>query len=156
MDDLNTINKDIYTISDLKKRLNILHLYFSKKIFGGPSTKLSGDELLWINSLPKSFLNQFDKNNCTQKLSRLGSKTNQFPYLTIYLPFETNDEAVKLIGSMVKQLFNSNLLLDIKYNPALLAGCELVWKGIYKDYSLKTRIEERRGEILESFKKFLR
>lgn len=155
-DDLNTISKDIYTVSGLKKRLRVLRSYFSKNFFGAPFTDLSENDLLWINSLPKSFLSQFEKSNLTQKLYRLENKSNQLPFLTMYLPFEANGETAKLIGSMVRQLFNPNLFLDIKYDPSLLAGCALVWKGIYKDYSLKERIEERKGEILEGFKKFLR
>lgn len=154
--DLDIIVKDTYTISGLKYRLRILRAYFSKIFFGAADLILKENNTVWINSLPKDFLAKFDKNNTSQKIAELEKKISQLQPLTLYLPFETNDEAIKLIGELTRKLFNPKLLLDIKYNPTLLAGCALSWKGTYKDYSLKATIEGRKTEILESFKKFLR
>lgn len=154
--DLEMILKDTYTISGLKSKLRILRAYFSKIFFGAADLVLNEDDTLWINSLPKDFLAKFDKNNITQKIAELEKEMGQLQLLTVYLPFEVNEEAISSIGSKARGLFNPELLLDIKYNPALLAGCALSWKGIYKDYSLHEKVAEKKLEISQSFKKFLR
>lgn len=157
MDDLfNILLTDSYTLSVLRQRTRVLKSYFSKIFFGTGDSVLDEHDLAWINSLPKDFLAKFDKNNITQYLTELETKISQVQPLTVYLPFEVNDEAIKLIGGMARKLFNPKLFLDIKYDPTLLAGCALSWKGIYQDYSLKKKIEERKTEILAGFKTFLR
>ena len=155
MDDLDIFLKDTYTLSDLKARSRALHSYFSRIFFGGADS-LADRDMLWINALPKDFLAKFDKDNSSRQISALENKIKELPLLTLYLPFEASEEAIRIIGSMTRQLFQSQLLLDIKYDPTLLAGVALVWKGVYKDYSLRSRIEERKKEISDSFKKFLR
>lgn len=157
MDDLfNILLTDTYTLSALRHWTRVLKSYFSKIFFGTADSVLDEHDIIWINSLPKDFLAKFDKNNITQNIAELEKKISQLQLLTVYLPFEVNDEAVKLIGGMARKLFNPKLFLDIKYDPTLLAGCALSWKGIYKDYSLKKKIEERKTEILAGFKTFLR
>lgn len=156
-DDLfNILLTDIYTLSTLRQRIKVLKSYFSKIFFGRADLVLNENNIVWINSLPKDFLEKFDKNNITQSIAELEKKMSQLQPLTVYLPFEANEEAIKLIGGMARKLFNPKLFLDIKYDPMLLAGCALSWKGIYKDYSLKKRIDERKIEILAGFKTFLR
>ena len=157
MDDLlNILLKDIYTLSALRHRIRVLRSYFSKIFFGTADLILNENDIVWINSLPKDFLEKFDKNNTTQKIAELEKTIGQLQPLTVYLPFEANDEAVKLIGGMARKLFNPKLFLDIKYDPRLLAGCALSWKGIYKDYSLHQKITEKKQAISLSFNKFLR
>ena len=41
-------------------------------------------------------------------------------------------------------------------DPRLIAGAALVWKGVYRDYSLRAKLEQKRQELLEEFRKFLR
>lgn len=155
MDDLDIFLKDTYTLSDLKTRLRALHSYFSRIFFGGADS-LTDRDLIWINTLPKDFLAKFDKNNLSGQMTALENKIKELQLLTLYLPFEANEETIKILGSMTRQLFQSQPLLDIKHDPTLLAGAALVWQGVYKDYSLRARIEEKKVEILDSFKKFLR
>lgn len=158
MDDiLSTILKDTYTLSQFKKRLKILQSYFQQQFFHSLATEsLTPKDSLWFKSLPKSFMESFSKDNLSQNLGSLTKKISSMQILTVYLPIDVTDEALDQIGSKVRNLFGEKFLLDIKYNPNLIAGCALSWKGIYKDYSLHSKISERRLAILQSFKKFLR
>ena len=156
-DILEIILKDTYTLSTAKHRVRLLKTYLYQKLFGESIPgALEDRDLRWLNSLPEGFLEKFNRDNVLSNLSELEKRINQFTPLIFYLAFEINDEATVLIGTRVREYFGPNLLLDIRFNPALLAGCALSWKGIYKDYSLKAQIEARKMEILESFKKFLR
>lgn len=151
-----TLLQNTYTLQHLKHRLKILKIYFSQVFFKASQESLNEGDNLWVNSLPKDFIVSFSKDNCLNRLGELENEINQLQTLILYLPFEVTAEALEKIGQKARILFNPSLVLDIKYNPSLLAGCALVWKGIYKDYSLKAMIEARKMEILESFKKFLR
>ncbi len=156
MDDLAVILKDTYTLSSLKLRLRILRAHFSKIFFGASDLTLDENDSAWLQSLPKDFLAKFDKDNLTYRISRLENSIKELQFLTLYLSFEANEETEGLIGSMTRQLFRSQIVLDIKYDPALLAGCALSWKGVYRDYSLRAKIEGKKEEVLQSFRKYLR
>lgn len=154
---LSTFLKDTYTLSQLKHRLKILRIKLSQQFFGGQSEDtLSPLDLKWFDSIPKELLSLFNKDNYSRLISDMELSLSKLQMLTVYLPFEANDDALKDIGTKSRQLFGEQFLLDIKYNPELIAGCALSWKGIYKDYSLHARIEERKQVIGESFKKFIR
>lgn len=154
---LNIILKNTYTVFQFKRRLKLLQSYYQQKFFQAATVEiLPAQDTEWFNSLPKSFADSFNKNNLSENLTNLINKINTMPVVTLYLPFEANEETLDQIGIKVRSFFGPTLLLDIKYNPVLIAGCALSWKGIYKDYSLRSRIDEKKPVILESFKKFLR
>ena len=152
---MNDILKDTFTLSQLKSRIRALKGSFLKKFFGGeiPNTAL---DLNWISSLPPSFNQQFTKDNVYRIFDELEAQISKLPILTIYLTFEPDEATTYQIGSFARKTFRNTLLLDIKLDPALLAGCALVWNGVYKDFSLRAKLQENRVKILDNFKKFLR
>ncbi len=154
---LNTILDTTYTLSSLKHRIRILKSYLEEKLFGRAEKELlESTDKDWLNSLPSQLLEKFNKDNLLSQIAELENKLTEVSVLTLYLAFEVDDQAAYALGTKARTLFNPTLILDIKFNPALVAGCALVWKGIYKDYSLKSQIESRKSEILEGFQKFLR
>lgn len=156
-DFLNILLKENYTLSQLKSRLKIIKSQLSKKFFGGEEGEvLTSKDSAWFNSLPKEAIGKFNKDNLSQLLTDLANKINNLEILTIYLSFEADDDVLDQIGQKARETVGKILVLDIKYNPSLIAGCALSWKGIYKDYSLHSRIGERRLAISQAFKKFLR
>lgn len=158
MDILNTLLTNTYSLIQLKHRLNILKSYLLKTFFGNLQTSpILKEDLDWLNSLPEQFYQQFNKDNVYTIFENLEKLVLNLNPLTIYLTFEPDDITLAQIAAYARKTFdNSNLLLDIKFDPKLIAGCSLVWKGVLKDYSLKVRIEEKKEEILTNFKQFLR
>ena len=154
---LNTILKDTYSLAQLKHRLMILKTNLLKTFFGGTdNAPLLPQELNWLKSLPPNFYLQFNKDNVYDIFSALEKTVGKLPELTMYLTFEPDDQTLSQIGIYARKNFGSTLLLDIKLDPKLIAGTSLVWKGITKDYSVKSRLEEKKAEIFQGFKKFLR
>ena len=82
-------------------------------------------------------------------------KIESLRVLTLYLTFDPDEEALSQIGGYVRTNFPNIQLLDIKFDPNLIAGAALSSGGVYKDYSLRTKINERKAVILDNFKKFL-
>ena len=155
-DILNTVLINTYTLPQLKHRLSTLKTYLEQGFFGAPLPQSLQMDNPWIKSLPPDFLQSFNKDNLTEIFKETESRINNLPLLVLYLAFKADDTTQEQIGIFIRKTFNSPLLLDIKYDPRLIAGCALSGKGIFHDFSLKMKIEEKKLEILQSFKKFLR
>lgn len=157
---LNIILKDTYSLTSLKHRLRILKSNLLKTFFGGENNQtlsFTAQDLNWLQFLPEGFYRKFNKDNVYQILTGLEKGISGLPTLTIYLTFEPDDTTLSRIGSVARKTFNSPfLILDIKLDPNLIAGAALVWKGVYRDYSLRAKVENRKLEIIGEFKKFLR
>lgn len=155
---LPTILKDTFTLIQLRHRLKVLKSHLLKALFGGKDQYLiSREDLNWLATLPQTFFKNFTKDNVYKILDDIQKRCDQLPALTIYLPIEAGDNICLQIGSYARQSFaNSQILLDTKFDQSLIAGCALVWRGMYRDYSLRAKIESKKEEILGSFKKFLK
>ena len=153
---LQIILKDTYSLSQLKHRLSVLKTSLEQTFFGGEEKILNQADQVWVKSLPTGLLQNFDKNNIVTIFEDLKKGINKLQILTIYLSFDPDEAAISQIGEFAKKTFQTPHLLDIKYDPGLIAGCSLVWKGIYKNYSLKSKIDEKKLEVLRSFQAFLR
>lgn len=156
-DILTTIFKNTYSLNQLKHRVSVLKQHLLHKFFGGEVKTLSENDAAWLKSVSEEFMKQLNKDNVYQIFEYLEKQIVSIKPLIIYLTFEPDDQSLAEIGEMVRKTFNNQaLVLDIKYDPRLIAGAALSWNGLYRDYSLKARIEERKMVILESFKKYLR
>lgn len=152
---LNIILNDTFSQAQLKHHLLILRSHLSQKIFGSEA-QFSPADVNWLNSLPQNFFSQFNNQNAYQLLDALDAEAKKITPLVIYLAFEADEGTILQICNFARTaLQKPDLILDVKFNPLLIAGCSLSWKGIYKDYSLKAKIDQRKEEILQSFKKFL-
>lgn len=156
-DILSIILKDTYTLANLKHRINVLKSYLLENLYGAEQKKeFEAKDLVWLKSLPSPFYQNFNKDNVSSLFSELEKKVTELKTLTLYLTFEADNSSLAEIGTYARKNFGNSLILDIKYDPHLIAGCALVWKGIYRDYSLRSKIEEKKSMILDSFKKYLR
>lgn len=155
-DTLAIILKDTYSLSQLKHRLRILKSSLLKAFFGGANLSFSPEQLSWLKSLPTDFYHKFTKDNVYQIFTEMEKEISKLKTLTMYLTFEPDSAALYEIGAYIRTNFGPGFLLDIKLDPALIAGTALVWKGVYKDYSLRAKLQARKTETLQEFKKFLR
>ncbi|MBI2039902.1 hypothetical protein HYT18_02420 [Candidatus Microgenomates bacterium] len=153
---LNTILKDTYTLTLLKHRLRVLKNYLLNQLFTASKVSLNPEDLTWLNSLGPAFYQQFNKDNVEEIFSRLEAEIKKEQLLYLYLPFVAGNQVVSQIGGQIRHIFEKVVLFEIRFDPSLIAGCAISWKGVYRDYSLRAKIDQRKGEILQSFKKFLR
>lgn len=151
--------KNIYTKTDSLRRARILTQVLDQKLFNSSediAKQLNQDDLEWLNGLDKEFLESFNKQNLASQLNWLKDSINQINYLTLYIPFEMPLEEKKNIGQKLRSTYGPRFLFEIKLNPLLIGGCALVWKGIYRDYSLKNRIEQQKQPILSILKEYIK
>lgn len=153
---LNIILENTYTLPDLKHRVRILKNYLEVKIFN----KTSSEEIIpadsdWLSSLPKDFLFKFNKNNISEFFENLEQEINKISPLVIYISFDINEQVKSKINAWFRQNLTSKIIFETRFDPNLIGGLALTFNGIYKDYSLRARIEEQREVILTEFKKYV-
>ena len=158
-DILAIILKDTYSLTQYKHRLRILKSNLLRTFFGSESEtiSLSTQDSDWLKSLTENFYQKFNQKNVYEIFSGLEKMDANLPVLIMHLAFEPDDATLNQLGSFARKTFNvPSLLLSFKFDPNLIAGTALTWKGVYKDYSLHAKIEEKRNEIAQGFKRFLR
>lgn len=153
---LDTILTNTYTVQDLRHRVRLLKSHLENILFGHHREELSPEDSSWISSLPESFISQFNKDNIYSSFSELEGQIKTLNPLVLYLTFEAGQEQIEQIGLWVKKKLTQAKVFEIKIDPGLLGGIALVNGGVYKDYSLKSRIQEQEETILAEFKKYIR
>ena len=154
---LDIILSDTYTLSSIKHRVRILKAYLISQIFTSPEYQdVQSNDLIWLRALGKDFYKQFNQSNIYSIFDLIEAKIDKMEPLYVYLPFIADDQVDTAIGQYIRSSVGHNLLYETKFDPNLVAGCGLSFKGVYKDYSLRSKIEAKKSEILDSFKKFLR
>lgn len=158
---LSQILASTYTSSRLTKRLRLLREYlnqsfFSKKYDFSSQSYVDKEDLEWIKNLDEQFLKQFKAESLDQTLDSLLEEAKKLPVLVIYIPVDFPDEEINRISQNVRQNLNKTILIDFKLDPTLLAGCAFVWNGVYKDYSLRKKIDANRESILAQLKGFMK
>lgn len=73
--------------------------------------------------------------------------------LKLELAFDPNETSLKKLWSWANQNISKNIVLDITYDPSLVAGTVISWNGKYRDYSQKAQLNTK---IFESVWKTLK
>lgn len=145
---LEIILENSLTLQGVYKNLRILKEYLTSQIYGSEKQNLEKEDTEWIKQLDKTFLQQFNKENLSTEFEKIISNLEKIPILIIYFAFQPDNEQIKSVWLWLKKNYPERIILDVKTDLSLIAGCALVWKGSYKDYSLKSKIEENRQDIL--------
>jgi hypothetical protein len=77
--------------------------------------------------------------------------------LSVYLVFSLEKEQLKEIGEWMRtNLKNPRLVFDIKVDAALIGGCAIAYKGVYKDYSLRAKITANKEKLIHEFREYFK
>jgi len=157
---LDQILKETYVKHQALLRLHALkevtlHRIFSRKALPKDPSYLTDRTAAWLDSLDQTIYKQFDRNNAYKIFEETEKELKAIPSLIIYLPFELPDDEVNHLGKYLRQDYGKNFLIDILIDPELVAGAAFVWKGDYKDYSLRQKIDENKSQILYHLHNYL-
>lgn len=153
---LQKILENTFTLSRLKHRLHALREYVSHQIFAkGETSGIETADLKWLNSLGNPFFLNFSRDNFDGIFKNLEDYLKNCRPLIIYLAFEPTEELLQTIGLYLRKNFTKYPIFDAKVDPELIAGAALSFNGVYKDYSLRVKINNEKEKILANFKKFL-
>lgn len=152
---LNRFLEKTYYKTQINRRFNALKGFLQNKFFNSPLPKIDPEEEAWIKSLGEDFYKNFTKLNVYQLLSKLEKDIKTLQTLTVYLSFDLPDEEKDRLGVWLRANFKKDLVFEIRLDQALIGGAALSWKGVYKDYSLRSRIDQNRDKIMASLKNYM-
>lgn len=153
---LDIILSQTYTQADALSRLQalkdlILFQLFQKgkEVSDLHAPEHSNPQTAWLISIGTDFYKLFNRQNVYTLFDSLEAEIKKLKPLIVYLPIDLPEEAVTELGQYTRQMFGKNFLIDLKVDPTLLAGTALVWNGIYRDYSIRKKIEDNRTDIIK-------
>lgn len=166
---LDQILAETYTKTQVIKYLHLVRDFVNLKIFGSDQdtsaealhNKFLAPQLSilqqFFNSDPLSIkrdylLKIFPPDHFSGLFQKAEQAISQIEPLVIYSPIPLPETEVSLIGQSLRQSYGPHFLIDLKSDPSLIAGPALVWKGIYKDYSIRQKVKENRPMILKFLK----
>lgn len=71
------------------------------------------------------------------------------PRLQLQLAIEVNEQLLDSIYKWIKGAVNKPVFLELVVKPNVMAGCIIVYAGIYKDYSVRFQLEEQAEAIFK-------
>lgn len=150
------ILEDTYTQTDALRRLRLIKYLATAKLFGSSKEKEEetlAEDSAWLSTQDKT-LALLTRENVYQETETASDKILSIKPLIVYLPFELLYQEVQKLGQHLRTTYGKNFLVEVKIDPNLIAGCALVWKGVYKDYSLRQKIQEQKEKILQVFRSY--
>ncbi len=78
----------------------------------------------------------------SDKLSELKKLLDGLEIVKLNLAFEHSESTVDKIIAYLRKNLSEKIILEIHYEPNILGGVIFEFKGIYRDYTLKTKLEE--------------
>ena len=160
---LNEILKDTFTLDSLRKRVQVLKVILERDIYRPEAAK--NEKKTDLELREERWLSGFDKELITGMTSQmygpLNARIEKFIAaivpLTIYFVFIPDEAQLKAFGTWLREnLDQPRLVFDLKIDPRLIGGCAFVYKGVYKDYSLRARISDNKDKIIGEFRKYFK
>lgn len=155
---LDKILQNTYTLSVLKKRVRALKERVNVELFGLKVDPKHQDKehLMWISSLGTDFFKVFTKDDFEEVFDKLDKQISEISPLVIYFAFDPGPSQTILIGAWLRQNMGKSFIFDIKLDYSLIGGCAFVWHGVYKDYSVKSKLIENKQKLIEGFREYLK
>lgn len=183
---LDELLKNTYTLEGLRKRYQVLKKKIEGEIYSAEVSEVSkvpsvskgeeksGDEKERDDVIPatkyeiqntKDGLEGFDmellksiKNDDFVKLNEyIENFIKSAQSLSVYLVFSPEPAQLKEIGEWMRtNLKNPRLIFDIKVDAALIGGCAIAYKGVYKDYSLRAKISANKEKLIQEFREYFK
>jgi F0F1-type ATP synthase delta subunit len=129
-------------------------LYESKQL--GFDSCLTNQVRHWVSELIRAEVD----NQAVDKeafLNKLKETILSLKILKLTLAFEPTQLAIDKFSSFVKQNMPTGAILEIIYDPSIIAGSQIVFNGEYRDFSLKRLFEEeitkQRADIMSVISK---
>lgn len=93
-------------------------------------------------NLTKQGVTWENKEAIQKVLTALKAQLHEMTLLTLTISFSPSDQAISRFSAKTKELFGEMTILEINVQESVLAGAIIVYKGMYLDKSLKTRLDQ--------------
>jgi hypothetical protein len=151
-----TILTNTYTKSDLSKRIRMLRQYLETCFFKPEKTEMTKfliseyattDDIDAFISWGEKFFHSFTKENTYKIIEEVEKLIKKMNLVSMYIPYEPVPAEITKLGKWFRNNVGDEALIDLRTDPTLLGGCAFVYKGIYRDYSLRYYMAKKKEEI---------
>lgn len=139
---LETVENAEKTIGDLDRLSNEIF-----KVGGTKFDKLLQDNLSYktYQVMKEIFQDDYFSDKNLQKMRMffldLKERLKKTPVLKLVIAFEPTETFVTGLYSWILENVGTDILLDFEIDQGVFAGADVVYKGIYGDYSYKKKLE---------------
>ncbi len=99
----------------------------------------------FLRALPKTFWDGWTQENFYEQLETLDDAVSRLPVLTLTVAVPFESAQVDAVGAWARRSVDPKLLVECNTDPALGAGCQVVWRNHLHDYSFAERLSEKRS-----------
>jgi hypothetical protein len=160
-----------YTKSQVARRFRLLKEFLQFKLFQTQitdedqlieaflsQTNAQKSDLDWFIDCDKSGLMPITPMQIEEVLKGADAALNNLPVVMVYVPFQIKDEqyfgqSLEQIGQWFKQNLSQGALFEMIYQPSLIGGAAFSAGGVYKDYSLKSKLDKNRAGVIQAINK---
>ncbi len=137
------ILKNIRTARDVlraKEEIDLLLDSLYKSDTEAYDTTLKKHVRQWFSELVQ---NQINKNKVDKEkfLKGLGKKLDEMRRVKLTIAYEPTQNMVDGISDWIKERVGEDVVVEFSYNPGVLAGAVVVYKGEYRDFSLRKKLD---------------
>jgi F0F1-type ATP synthase delta subunit len=90
-----------------------------------------------------------ETSNKTEYLEKLKGELSKLESLKLTLSFKPTEKDVKKIYEWVYANVGKGMIIDFGYDKNILGGAIISFKGEYRDYSVKKKLEKNREQYLK-------
>ena len=161
---MTTVLKTCYTRNDISRRLRLLRDYLEQNYFTENRMDMTKflvmrrattDDIDAFIGWGDDFFKSFTRKTAYALIDNMTEKVKTLQVASLYIPYEPVPAEINKIGSWFRGNIGPTVILDIHADPTLLGGCAVVWKGTYRDYSLRYYMLKKRQEIVRVIEEYV-
>lgn len=115
-----------------------------------------------LSNKVRAFVVEFIRNktasgdfNLEGYLRELIDRAQELPTITLFLAFEPSENTLDHFYSFISSACRQPVLLEVNYDPTIIGGVVIIYKGEYRDFSFRKIFEKEFQEDQESMLKLL-
>ena len=132
-----------YTKSDLLHRVRLLRSAVEKNLYS------KTDNQQFFDLIPAKLYKDFTKKDLYAKIGEYTKQIRKLPEITLILPFSPEEKNLAEITTWLRKELKPTLLVNIKLDTNLGAGCSFIVDGIYYDYSINKELKQAGDKMRE-------
>lgn len=141
-----------YTKSDLLESVRLLRQATEEDLYNNDDKKKLFHSLRpTLGLLPAKLYADFTKENLYSKIKEYTKKIKELPELTLFLPFTPDEPNLAMLANWLRKEVNPSLLVNIKIDAHLGAGCAFLINGVYYDYSINNELKKYEEKQREGY-----
>lgn len=157
---LDELLKDTFTLEVLRKRYQVLKKKIELDVYHQKDDVVDAhdkDSDKGLEGFDVSLLKEVKSSDYSKVSEYIENFIKNLEALSIYFVFVPDEAQIKEVGGWLRtSLKNPRLIFQVKVDPALIGGCAIAYKGVYKDYSLRSKISDNKVKLIEEFRKYFR